>query len=393
MGWWPTPTPPATAIREQASVIPLCEPYLDGREMPYILECVESTWVSSNGEYIDRFERAIAQAAGVTHAVACVSGTAALHISLLLSGIRPDDEVLVPTVTFIAPINAVRYAGAWPVFFDCDEFASVDIAAMERFLRGECVRRDGVTVNKATGRRVSGIVPVHVFGTPVDMDRVLDLAAEFDLAVVEDAAEALGSSYKQRLCGGLAPIAAMSFNGNKIVTSGGGGAILTDDGDVARRARHLTTQAKEPGVEYIHDEVGFNYRMNNLLAALGLAQIETLAERLAAKRRNFTRYEELVGTDRLIQQPSWSDSNRWFYAYLCDDAEDKQRILDACAEAGIQVRPLWYPNHLQKPYRQLQSYEISRATDYYDRVVNLPCSVTLTDEQVQRVVEVIQPAP
>lgn len=373
-------------------MIPLSEPYLDGRELPYMRDCVDSTWVSSNGEYIERFEQAIAQATGVSHAVACVSGTAALHIALLLSGVQPDDEVLVPSVTFIAPVNAVRYANAWPVFFDCDEYATVDVAALERFLRTECEKRPGLTVNKRTGRRVTAIVGVHVFGTPVDMDWLGDLAAEFGLAVVEDAAEALGSQYRGRPCGGLAPIGAMSFNGNKIVTSGGGGAILTDDSEIARRARHLTTQAKEPGVEYIHDQVGYNYRMNNVLAALGLAQIETLAERLAAKRRNFARYEELLGSDRLIQQPPWSNSNRWFYAYLCDDAADKQQILDRCAQADIQVRPLWYPNHLQQPYRQMQSYEISRALDYYDRVINLPCSVNLTEQQLDRVAEVVRPA-
>lgn len=384
--------PRATAIREAVAVIPLCEPFLDGREVPYIVDCVSSTWVSSNGEYVERFEQAVAQAAGVSHAVACVSGTAALHISLLLSGIAPDDEVLVPTVTFIAPINAVRYAGAWPVFFDCDEHATVDLDAMERFLRHECDRRDGFTVNARSGRKVAGIIPVHVFGTPVDMDRVLEIAAEFGLAVVEDAAEALGSRYRKRPCGGLAPIGAMSFNGNKIVTSGGGGAILTDDAQVAQRARHLTTQAKEPGVEYLHDQVGYNYRMNNILAALGLAQIETLADRLAAKRLNFGRYEELLGADRLVQQPSWSDSNRWFYAYLCEDAAEKRRILESCAAADIQVRPLWYPNHLQQPYRQMQSYEIDAANDYYDRIVNLPCSVHLTESQLDRVVDVIQRA-
>lgn len=371
-------------------MIPLSEPFLDGHELDYITDSVRSTWVSSNGEYIARFEQAVADQVGVAHAVACVSGTAALHVSLMLSGIQPDDEVLVPTITFIAPVNAVRYANAWPVFFDCDEYATIDIAAIGRFLTTQCSTREGVTTNKRTGRRVAGIVPVHVFGTAVDMDPLLELADEFGLAVVEDAAEALGSRYKGRPCGSLAPLAAMSFNGNKIVTSGGGGAILTDDDQLAARARYLTTQAKEPGVEYMHNAVGFNYRMNNVLAALGLAQMETLPDRLAAKHRNFALYEQLLGARRFIQQPEFSNANRWFYGYLCDDAGHKQRVLDACSAAGIQVRPLWYPNQLQQPYREMQAFDIHKALDYYDRVLNLPCSVNLTEQQIHAVVDVLQ---
>lgn len=371
-------------------MIPLSEPVLDGREMDYITDCIDSTWVSSNGEYITRFEKAVADYVGVQHAVACVSGTAALHVSLLVSGVRADDEVLVPTVTFIAPVNAVRYANAWPVFFDCDQYATIDVAALRRFLTSECSIRDGVTINNSTGRRVTAIVPVHVFGTPVDMDPVLDLAHEFNLAVVEDAAEALGSEYKGRRCGGLAPVGCMSFNGNKIVTTGGGGAILTDDREVADRARHLTTQAKQAGLEYIHDEVGFNYRMNNLLAALGVAQLENLDDRVARKRRNFGLYEQALTSERMLQQPSWSDANRWFYGYLCEDSAAKQRLLAAFADAGIQARPLWYLNHLQRPHRTMQSYEVSKAFDLYDRLINLPCSVNLTEEQITRVVTVIQ---
>jgi perosamine synthetase len=374
-------------------VIPLSEPSLQGRELEYVSDCLKSGWISSNGEYIGRFERELADYVGVEHAVACNCGTSALHVSLILAGVRADDEVIVPAVTFIAPVNAVRYVGAFPVFVDCDEHCGMDVAAVRRFLSEECVAVDGVAVNRSTGRRVAAVIPVDVFGTPVDMDAILDLARDYDLAVIEDASEALGSMYKGRRCGGLAPIGCLSFNGNKIVTSGGGGAILTNDDTFAREARYLTTQAKEDGIEYIHHTVGYNYRMNNVLAALGLAQLETIEERVAKKRENFTVYERALGpagASRLLQQPAWSDSNRWFYAYLCADAPAKEELLRACIAVDIQARPLWYPNHLQAPYRDMQSYRIERALWFYERLVNLPCSVTLSRDEIARVVEIIE---
>ena len=330
---------------------------------------------------------------GVDHAVACNCGTSALHVSLILAGVRADDEVIVPAVTFIAPVNAVRYVGAFPVFVDCDEYCGMDVAGIRRFLAEECTAVDGATVNRTTGRRVAAVIPVHVFGTSADMDAILDLAGEHDLAVIEDASEALGSAYKGRMCGGLAPIGCLSFNGNKIVTSGGGGAILTDDDALAEGARYLTTQAKEAGIEYIHHAVGYNYRMNNVLAALGLAQMETIDERVATKRENFALYEQALGpagASRLLQQPAWSDANRWFYAYLCADAEAKDELLRACIAADIQARPLWYPNHLQAPYVGMQAYRIERALWFYERLVNLPCSVTLTQDEIAEVVAVIE---
>jgi len=374
-------------------MIPLSEPALQGRELVYVTDCLESGWVSSNGEYIGRFERALADYVGVDHVVACNCGTSALHVSLILAGVRADDEVIVPAVTFIAPVNAVRYVGAFPVFIDCDEYCGLDVAAVRRFFCEECTAVDGVAVNRKTGRRVAAVIPVHVFGTPADMDAILDLAGEHNLAVIEDASEALGSVYKGRRCGGLAPIACLSFNGNKIVTSGGGGAILTNDDTIAEGARYLTTQAKETGIEYVHNAVGYNYRMNNVLAALGLAQLETIEQRVPTKRENFALYEQALGpagASRLLQQPAWSDSNRWFYAYLCADASAKDELLRACIAADIQARPLWYPNHLQTPYVGMQAYRIERALWFYERLVNLPCSMTLAHEEIAEVVEVIK---
>ena len=372
-------------------MIPLSEPVLQGRELEYVGECLRTGWVSSNGAFVLRFEQALAEYVGVRHAVACDCGTSALHVSLLLSGVGAGDEVIVPAVTFIAPVNAVRYVGAWPVFVDCDDFCCMDVAGVRRFLAEACDRVDGATVNRKTGRRVAGIIPVHVFGTPADMDELGALAVENGLAVIEDASESLGSRYKGRMCGSLAPMACLSFNGNKIVTSGGGGAVLTDDDELAAGARSLTTQAKEAGIEYIHHRVGYNYRMNNVLAAIGLAQLETIAERLTVKRENFTLYEQALGPAavRLLGQPAWSDANRWFYAYLCEDATEKDRLLESCIGAGIQARPLWYPNHLQRPYAEMEAFDVERALWFYDRLVNLPCSVSLTGDQVGQVASVI----
>ncbi|HET6494535.1 MAG TPA: LegC family aminotransferase [Thermoleophilia bacterium] len=374
-------------------MIPLSEPTLQGRELEYVIDCLRSGWVSSNGEYIGRFERALQELVGVRHAVACNCGTSALHVSLILSGVHVDDEILVPAITFIAPVNAVRYVRASPVFIDCDGYCGMDVVALRRFLSDECRRTDGTTVNRTTGRRVAAVIPVHVFGTSVDMDAILEVAAEYGLAVVEDASEAVGSTYRGRMCGGLAPLGCLSFNGNKIVTSGGGGAILTDDDDLAEGARYLATQAKEAGIEYIHHAVGYNYRMNNVLAALGLAQLETINERLAVKRQNFALYQQALGpvrAGRLLGQPVWSEANRWFYAYVCADAASKERLLRDCLAADIQARPLWYPNHLQRPYVDMRAYEVERANWFYERLVNLPCSVTLTPDDVAAVAAVIR---
>jgi perosamine synthetase len=373
-------------------MIPLSEPALQGRELDYVTDALRSTWISSNGEYIGRFEEAIATQTGSQHVVACNCGTSALHVSLILSGVRPGDEVIVPAITFIAPVNSVRYAGASPVFIDCDEYCCMDVAALQRFLENECDRVDGRLTDRVSGRRVAAVIPVHVFGTSVDMDAVNGLAADHGLAVVEDASEALGSMYKGRQCGGLATLGCLSFNGNKIVTSGGGGAILTDDDELAAHARYLSTQAKEDGIEYVHNEVGYNYRMNNLLAALGLAQMETLQERLAIKHDNLVTYERELGherAERLLGQPEWSEANRWFYAYVCEDAQAKAQLLEDCVRAGIQARPLWYPNHLQRPYVGDRAYEVERAGWFYDRVVNLPCSVSLNAEDITQVSAVI----
>jgi perosamine synthetase len=265
--------------------IPLSVPALRGNEWKYVKECLDSNWVSSAGPFVGRFERMVAGFVGTKYAVSTQNGTAALHVALLVAGIQPEDEVLVSTLTFIAPANAVRYCGAWPVLIDAEPtYWQMDPQRVIDFLERDCDCASGRLRNRATGRRVRAILPVHILGHPVDMDPILELAARYRLLVIEDASESLGVKYKGQMTGSLGDMACFSFNGNKIATTGGGGMIVTNNEEWARKARHLTTQAKVDEIEYVHDQVGYNYRLTNIQAALGCAQLEQLPGFISAKR-------------------------------------------------------------------------------------------------------------
>jgi len=265
--------------------VPLCVPEIRGNEWRYVKECLDTGWVSSVGAFVERFEKDMARQAGARHAVAAVNGTAALHVALLVAGVKPDDEVLVSTLTFIAPANAVRYAGAWPVFIDAEpDYWQMDPQRVADFLEKECRLEKGELRNRSTGRRVKAIIPVHILGHPVNIKPILELARKFSLLVIEDATESLGAKYEGRPTGSLADMACFSFNGNKIITTGGGGMITTDNEAWARRAKYLTTQAKDDPVEYIHNEIGYNYRLTNMQAAMGCAQLEQLDDYVVKKR-------------------------------------------------------------------------------------------------------------
>ncbi len=280
-----------------APPIPLSVPVMLGNEARYLEECVRTSWVSSVGPFVDRLERDLARVCGVSHAVACVNGSAALHVALLVAGVQPDEEVLVSDLTFIASANAIRYCGAWPVLIDAEpEYWQMDPQKLEDFLARECTAKDGALVNRTTGRRVRAIMPVHILGHPCDMDAIGVLARRHGLTIVADAAEALGTTHRGRPVASLPDVAALSFNGNKIVTAGGGGAVLTDRADWADRARYLTTQAKDDPIEFAHGAVGFNYRMTNLQAAVGVAQLEQLDVRLASKQRGAAVYSAALAT-------------------------------------------------------------------------------------------------
>jgi len=372
--------------------VPLCVPEIRGHEWAYVKECLDTNWVSSVGPFVDRFECMTAEIVGTRHAVATVNGTAALHIALLVAGVQPDDEVLVSTLTFIAPANAIRYVGAWPVFMDAEPaYWQMDPQKTVDFLTRECHWRDGALWNRATGRRVRAILPVHILGHPCDLDPVLDLARRYDLPVIEDATEGLGARYKGRPVGSLGDIAALSFNGNKIITTGGGGMIVTDRQDWARRARYLTTQAKDDPLEYIHHEIGYNYRLSNVLAALGVAQLEQLADYVAAKRRIAAQYTARLAHVPGITTPQeapWAFSTFWLYTILVDAGRyglDSRSLMRRLKAARIEARPFWHPIYRLRPYQGCPAYRIEVADRLYEQGLSLPCSVGLTAEQLERV--------
>ena len=373
-------------------MIPLSAPSLKGNEWKYVKECLETEWVSSAGTYVDTFEKNVADYLEARYAVACVNGTSALHISLLLAEVQPQDEVIVPTVTFIAPVNAVKYIGAEPLFMDCDDHCTLDIEKTKEFLETQCVFRKGVTINKKTNRRIAAVIPVHIFGIPVNMDPLLELADRYNIKIIEDATESLGSLYKGKKTGTFGLLGCLSFNGNKIITTGGGGMVITDHEALAKRARYLTTQAKEDGMEYIHNEIGLNYRMVNVLAAIGVAQLEEIDNYVALKRKNFNLYKKALSDTplTLLDEPAYAHSNKWFYAVLCRDTKEKNLMLEHLKRKGVQARPLWFLNHLQKPYAHCQAYAIEKAPHIYDTLVNIPCSVSLTENEIMEVVKAMK---
>jgi perosamine synthetase len=392
-----TSAPVAPGAPAAAGFVPLCVPELRGNEWTYVKDCLDTNWVSSVGAYVDRFERAVADHVGVAHAVATVNGTAALHIALQLAGVRADDEVLVSTLTFIAPANAIRYVGAHPVFIDAEpDHWQMDTTVMARFLDRECEERDGELRNRATGRRVSAIVPVHILGHPVEMGAVLDLAKRYGLKVIEDATESLGASWQGRPTGQLGDIACFSFNGNKLITTGGGGMLVTGNEALARRARHLTTQAKDDPIEYVHAEVGYNYRLTNVLAAMGVAQMEVLDEYIEAKRAIAARYaaelRDVPGLT-LMREASWARSVFWLYTVLVDEQAygiDSRALLRALAARKIQSRPLWQPLHLSGAHRGESATECPVAERLNREALSLPCSVGLSEGEQARVIEAIR---
>lgn len=376
--------------------IPLNVPEIQGNEWNYIKQCLDTGWVSSVGSFVDRFEEEVAGYLGVEHAVAVVNGTAALHTALLVTGIQPEDEVLVSTLSFIASGNAIRYAGAWPVFIDAEpEYWQMDHQKLFDFLEKDCRWKDGRLFNKTTKRNVTAIMPVHILGHPVDMDPVLEAARKFNLVVIEDAAEAMGTRYKDRMVASLGDIACLSFNGNKIITSGGGGMIVTDNEAWAARAKHLTTQAKSDQVEYIHDETGYNYRLTNLQAAMGCAQLEKLPEYISAKRRIAETYSRaLDGIQGLHPMPEapWAHATFWMYTLLVDQDKfgmDSRMLLTALADKKIMTRPLWQPMNLSPVFRDSISLPCEVSERLYEQCLSLPCSVGLSAREQERVIQTI----
>ncbi len=394
-------TAPAAARPETAPAeeIPLCVPALAEADRARVAACLESGWVSTAGPEVGRFEAAFAECLGARHALATVTGTAALHLALLAAGVRPDDEVILPSFTFIAPANAVRYAGAWPLFVDSDPATwQMDVGLVAGFLENQCEPAPGGLRNRLSGRRIGALLPVHVLGHPIDMDPLSTLAARYGLPVIEDATESLGACYKGRPVGGDGRAACFSFNGNKIMTTGGGGMLVTDDAELAQRARYLATTARDDPGEGIHGAVGFNYRLTALQAALGLAQLERLADFVTAKRRIAAAYRDgLSGLPGLEFMPEadWARSVFWLASIRLDPAAaplDRRALADHLARAGIASRPFWQPLHLSPAHATAACLGGEVAARLHREVLSLPCSCGLTAAQQDRVIAAVRHA-
>lgn len=361
--------------------VSLHEPSFNGNEWLYLKECLDSTFVSSVGKFVDRFEHDLVKFTGAKYAIAVVNGTAALHIALKLAGVQAGDEVLVPALTFIATTNAVTYCNATPHFVDSEiGTLGVDAAKLREHLIDHTEQRSGQCINCATGQVIRALVPMHTFGHPVDIDGLIAIAHDFNIALVEDAAESLGSYYHGQHTGTFGLLGTLSFNGNKTITTGGGGAILTNDAELARHAKHLTTTAKLPHVwEFRHDEIGYNYRLPNLNAALGCAQMEQLLAKLSAKRKLFTYYKtafaKVTGV-KLVAEPSQCQSNYWLQTLLLDAESAHQRdvILKATNNAGFMTRPAWTLMDELTPFKGCPSMDLTMAKSLEQRLINIPSS-------------------
>ena len=362
----------------------LHEPEFIGQEWAYVKECLDTGWVSSAGLYVDRFERELSAYVGAAHAVLTSSGTSALHVCLLLAGVQQGDEVLVPTLTFVATANAVAYCGATPHFVDSEtESLGVDAHKLDRYLRHVARLVDGRCINRQTGAVVRALVVMHVFGHPADLDAIQEVAARWGLALIEDAAESLGSYYRGRHTGNVGLVSALSFNGNKIVTTGGGGAVVTNNHLLGKRAKHLTTTARIPHRwQFLHDEVGYNYRLPNINAALGCAQLEQLPVMLDHKRQLAARYQcAFAGMDGIefFHEPRNTVSNYWLNAIILDAAFESQhdQVLTALNEAGYVSRPVWTLMHRLPMFEQCPRMDLTVAEQIAGRLINLPSSARL----------------
>ena len=388
----PTPSDTAsTIVSAPEKFIPLSEPHLQGNEWEYVRECLDTGWVSSAGPFVDRFETEIAAYTNTSHAVAAINGTSALHAALLAMGIEPEDEVLVSTLTFIASANAIRYTGAWPVLIDAEsEFWQMDPTLVADFLTNQCHSVDGVLRNRTTGRRVRAIMPVHILGHPAELKDLIEIARRFDLAVIEDAAESLGTKYQDQRIGGFGDVTCFSFNGNKTITAGAGGMIVTNNEALATRLRHLTTQAKSSPIEYEHDEVGYNYRMSNVAAAIGVAQLECIDSVIDRKRQIAAVYQSSLDVPgwQWHQESSRAFSTHWLSTVFIDPecsqvtAKELRSLLH---EQRIQTRRLWRPMHRNAPHADCHKVLSGVADNIAENALSFPSSASLTESDHDRV--------
>ncbi len=382
--------------------IPLSIPNFEGNEKKYVLDAVEQGWVSTGGAYITKLENKLAEYLNVDAAVACQSGTSALHLALMECNVGPQDMVIVPTLTFIAAVNPVKYQFATPVFMDCDNSLCINPVKLEQFCRMECEIKQDVLVHKKTGQIIKAAVIVHVFGNLADMERIMEVADTYHLKVIEDATEALGSrflegKYRGKMAGTIGDFGVYSFNGNKIITTGGGGAVVAKNKKKLEHIKYISTQAKDDAIFYEHKEVGYNYRMTNLQAALGVAQLEYLPEFIERKNKNYYFYQKCLqnmSIGKLLPFREGTYSNKWFYAFKISNEIVKEKsvrqIVEKLQEKGVQTRPIWGLIHEQLPYRQEEAYDIEQAKYYANSIINIPCSTCITREEIELVVNALR---
>lgn len=379
--------------------VPLCVPNFEGNEKKYVNDALDQGWVSTGGAYITKLEQKMAEFLRVENVAACQSGTSALHLSLVDIGVRPGDVVLVPPLTFIAAVNPVKYQFAKPIFIDCDDSFCMDPIKLNEFCEKQCVFKDGVLFYK--NQPVKALVVVHVFGNMADLVSIMKIAQRFNLKVVEDATEALGTKYiegpfKGRFAGTIGDYGCFSFNGNKIITTGGGGAVTSNNPSIVNHLRYLSTQAKNDPHYYIHDEIGFNYRMTNLQAALGVAQMEELPEFIRRKQSNYEKYKEAFSDFNLVKVIGFrggTSSNKWFYSLEIDRKIIKtslRNVITKLEEEGVQTRAIWGLINEQKPYLSDDCYKIEKATFYASRILNIPSSTNLSESDISFVVEKVK---
>ena len=379
--------------------IPLSVPNFEGNEKNYVNDALDQGWVSTGGAYITKLERAMADFLGVENTAACQSGTSALHLSLVEAGVKPGDVVLVPPLTFIAAVNPVKYQFATPVFIDCDDSLCMDPQKLRAFCEDAC-SWDGHTLTH-NGAVVKAIVVVHVFGNMADMEAIMEIAGNYGLKVIEDATEALGTKYTEgryagRYAGTIGDFGCFSFNGNKIITTGGGGAVTARASSTVDHIRFLSTQAKTDPHYYIHDEVGYNYRMTNLQAALGVAQMEELPEFIRRKQHNYELYKALFqgfAYATLLPFRVGTDSNKWFYS-LCIDrpriTASMREIIAALRDKGIETRAVWGLINEQRPYENEETYKLEKAPYYAGRILNIPSSTQITEDEIRYVADEVK---
>lgn len=368
-------------IFNTSEFIPLHEPKFVGNEKKYVNDCIDSTFVSSVGKYVDIFEKEFAKYVGSKYAVATVNGTSALHISLILAGVQKNDEVITQALTFVATCNAISYIGASPVFVDVDlDTMGLSPNSLKNFLETNCEILDNKCINKKSKKQIKACVPMHTFGHPCRVDEIKDICDSWNIALVEDAAESLGSFFKDNHTGTFGKIGAFSFNGNKIITSGGGGVIVTDDEALAKRAKHITTTAKIPHpYEYVHNEIAYNYRLPNINAALLVAQLEQICKFLASKRELAKIYKDFFETTNIkfISEPKHCKSNYWLQAILFEDVKQRDEFLEFSNKNGVMTRPIWKLMNELEIYKDCQSEDLKNSKYLEQRVVNIPSSARL----------------